>query len=589
MRKLLLITVFLLTPFTAIGAGTDDLARAMFDADWQWRLQNEPEYATMVGDYRFDAALSDTSMAAVRTALAYQRKVLEQARLIERSKLSPQNQLSLDLFIHDKEMLLRAASFHPFRYQPLSSQQGLHINFAQTVAQMPFATEVDYRNYLARLDALPAHIAGLIEQMREAIKTGWMPPKVVVAPVPAMLRQLRDNAVSGALGQPFRQIPSTIDKPARDAIALAGPALLRNRVMPALQELEDFMRAEYVPAARDTVGVGALPNGADYYAFLIARYTNARLSAADIHAMGLKEVARIRADMDKVVARTGFQGPFTRFAAFANTDQRLFYTSPEPMLARYRRIVARAQAGAPRLFSSVPAQTLLVKPAPVLGAETQGAAWYEAGAADRPAALIVNISRLDTRPMWEIETLALHEAVPGHHLQVARAQELADLPAFRRYGWNVAFGEGWALYAESLGPELGFFRDPFSAFGHLNAELFRAVRLVVDTGIHSQGWTRQQALDYMNANSANPGSDNEVEVDRYIAWPGQALGYKLGQLKIKALRERAQMTLGERFDLRRFHSAILDNGPLPLALLEQQVELWLGAAMRTSSAPPAAN
>ncbi len=232
---------------------------------------------------------------------------------------------------------------------------------------------------------------------------------------------------------------------------------------------------------------------------------------------------------------------------------------------------------------------LLVKPAPVLGAETQGAAWYEAGAADRPAALIVNISRLDTRPMWEIETLALHEAVPGHHLQVARAQELADLPAFRRHGWNVAFGEGWALYAESLGPELGFFRDPFSAFGHLNAELFRAVRLVVDTGIHSQGWTRQQALDYMNANSANPGPDNEVEVDRYIAWPAQALGYKLGQLKIKALRERAQVTLGERFDLRRFHSAILDNGPLPLALLEQQVELWLGAAMRTSSAPPVAN
>ncbi len=589
MRKLFLITVFLLAPLAAIGSTTDDQARALFDADWQWRLQNEPEYATAVGDYRFDATLTDTSLAAARNAIAYHRKVLEQARLIDRSKLTPQNQLSHELFIHEKEMLLRAASFHPFRYQPLSSHQGLHINFAQTVAQMPFATEADYRNYLARLEALPAHIAGLIEQMREAAKTGWMPPRVVLQTVPAMLRQMRENAVSGPLGQPFRQLPSTIDKPVRDALALAGPAVLRLKVAPALQELEDFMRNEYLPAARETIGASALPNGADYYAFLVARYTNAKLSAAEIHTLGLKEVARIRADMDKVIARTGFRGPFTRFSAFANTDPRLFHASAEPLLARYRRIVARANAGAPKLFASVPAQEVLVKPAPVMGAETQGAGWYEAGTADRPAAFIVNISRLDTRPLWEMETLALHETVPGHHLQVARAQELSDLPAFRRHGWNVAFGEGWALYAESLGPELGFFKDPFSAFGHLNAELFRAVRLVVDTGIHAQGWTRQQALDYMNANSANPGSDNEVEVDRYIAWPGQALGYKLGQLKIKALRERAQMTLGERFDVRRFHSAVLDNGPLPLALLEQQVDLWLSAAMRTSSAPPGAN
>ena len=231
---------------------------------------------------------------------------------------------------------------------------------------------------------------------------------------------------------------------------------------------------------------------------------------------------------------------------------------------------AAAQTAAPRPIT----------PRGALGAEELGAAWYDAGSADRPAAFVVNISRLDTRPMWEMETLALHEAVPGHHLQVARARDLADLPAFRRHGWNVAFGEGWALYAESLGPELGLLRDPFSAFGQLNSELFRAVRLVVDTGIHAQGWSRQQALDYMQANSANPASDNAIEVDRYIGWPGQALGYKLGQLKIKALRDKAQATLGERFDLRRFHSAVLDNGPLPLGFLEQQFELWLAAEVR---------
>ena len=237
----------------------------------------------------------------------------------------------------------------------------------------------------------------------------------------------------------------------------------------------------------------------------------------------------------------------------------------------------------PRLFAAVPAQEVLVKAASGAGTEKQGAAWYEAGNAERPAAFVVNTSLLETRPMWEMETLALHEALPGHHLQVARAADMADLPAFRRHGWHAAYGEGWALYAETLGPELGFFKDAFSAFGHLNADMFRAVRLVVDTGIHTQGWTRQQAIDYMNANTANAPSDNELEVDRYIAWPGQALGYKVGQLKIRALREKAQAALGDKFDLRRFHSVVLDNGPLTLALLEQQVDLWIAAAKKPAS------
>jgi uncharacterized protein (DUF885 family) len=242
-------------------------------------------------------------------------------------------------------------------------------------------------------------------------------------------------------------------------------------------------------------------------------------------------------------------------------------------------------AGLPRLFDSLPAEQLVVKPAQESGAENQGAAYYEAAADGRPAALVINTARLNSRPLWETETLALHEGVPGHHMQVARAHEQADLPEFRRYGWNAAFGEGWAMYAESLGPELGFFADPFSAFGHLNSELLRAARLVADTGIHSLGWSRQQALDYLADNTANPPSDNEVEVDRYIAAPGQALGYKLGQLRISALRDKAQAALGDKFDLRRFHGAVLDNGPLPLAMLEQQVERWIRLAARDGSGP----
>ena len=585
MRKLFAISVFMLAPLAVLaGDGENQQARALFDADWQWRMQNQPEYATLVGDYRYNASLSDTSLAGLRAALVQQRKTLEQARAIERDKLSVQNQLSQDLFIYQKEQQLKAAAFVAFSPQPLTGLQGIHIGFVQMVAQMPFATEADYRNYLARLDALPVHTAGLIEQMREGMRTGWVPPKATLRTVPAMLRQLREDAVTGALGQPFRQIPATIDKPVRDALAAAGPAVLRTKVMPALQELEDFVRTDDLPAARDSIGASALPGGQDYYAFLVAQYTGTSLTPAEIHALGLKEVARIRALMPAAIAQTGFTGSFSQFATFARSDARLFYSAPEPLLARYRRIIARTAEALPKLFAALPKQELLVKPATILAGAEQGAAWYEAGSADRPAAFVVNTARLDSHPLWEMEALTLHEALPGHHLQVARAQELADLPAFRRHAWYVGYGEGWATYAESLGPELGMFKEPFSAFGYLNDELFRAVRLVVDTGIHAKGWTRQQALDYLNANSANQPSDNEIEIDRYIAWPGQALGYKLGQLKIRALRDKAQAALGEAFDIRRFHAVMLDNGPLPLPILEQQVDQWLAGAARKNPA-----
>lgn len=590
MRKLFALTIVLLAPLVVMaGDGADQQASSLFEADWQWRLQNQPEYATSMGDYRYDASLSDTSLAASRAAIAWQRKSLEQARLIERDKLSGQNQLSYDVFVYEKELLLRGAAFYQYNPQPLTSLQGIHISFAQLLAQMPMATEADYRNYLSRLDALPAHLAGITEQMREGMRSGWTAPKAALREVPTALKALRENALAGALAQPFRQIPSTIDKPVREALAAAGTAALRTKVMPALQELENFMRSEYLPAARESIAASALPGGQDYYAWLVAQHTSTTLSPKELHALGLREVERIRALMPAAVARTGFNGSFTRFAAFANSDARLFAASPAPLLARYRRILARAADGMPKLFAAAPKQELLVKPASAPAFGAQGAAWYEAGAGERPAAFVVNTARLDAHPLWAMETLALHEGVPGHHLQVSRARELADLPAFRRHAWYAAYGEGWAMYAETLGPELGLYKDPFSAFGHLNAELFRAVRMVVDTGIHAQGWTRKQAIDYMNATTANPASDNEIEVDRYIAWPGQALGYKVGQLKIRALREKAQAALGDKFDPRRFHSVVLDTGPLPLAILEQQVDGWLEAATRKNIVPLQAN
>jgi uncharacterized protein (DUF885 family) len=592
MRRLFA-TFALLVPLAAIGADSaSEQARTLFERDWQWRLQHQPEYATSIGDYRYDATLSDISPDGLRAAIAHERRMLDAARAIERAGLGGQDRLSYELFIDDKERKLAAAAVYPFDPQPLTAQDGLHIRLPQIVAQMPFATEADYRNYLGRIEALPAHVDGLVEQMREGMRTGWVAPKVSMRAVPALLRAMRLELVDGPLGAPFRRIPAAIPKETRDQLSAAGPAALRAKAAPALEKLETFVRDEYLPAARDSIGASSLPDGAAWYAQAVRNATTTELTPAEIHALGLQEVARIRTAMGGAIARTGFRGSIAEFLKFARSDPRLFYTSAEPLLARYRRTIARASARLPALFDTLPAEPLLVKPMQQAGAAQQAAAYYEAGSPKRSAALVVNTSLLHTRPMWMIETLTLHEALPGHHLQVARAHGIDGLPAFRRFGWNVAYGEGWALYAETLGPQLGFFKDPFSAFGHLNDELFRAARLVVDTGIHAFGWPRQQALDYLNANTANPPSDNEAEVDRYIARPAQALGYKIGQLRLQALRDKARTTLGLRFDQRRFHAAVLDNGPLPLAMLEREVKRWIaaeaGAADDAPAAPPPA-
>lgn len=591
MRKLLAICVFSLLPLVAGAADTaEPQARALFSSDWQWRLQTRPEYATAIGDHRFNHTLSDTSLAASRAALLHHRAMLQQARAIATERLAAQDRLSLELFIHEQDEILKQLAFYPYQIQPISNQDGLHIRFAQMVAQMPFASEQDYRDYLARLDAMPAHVDGLIEQMREGMVTGWVAPKTAVAGVPAMLRAMRESIESGALAEPFASIPATIAPAAREEFAAAGPAALRIKVAPSLQILENFIRNEYLPAARDTIAASALPGGPEYYALLVAQQTGGAMTPFEVHALGLREVERIRAIIRGVITRTGFSGSFAQFSAFANSDKRLFFKTPEKLLARYRKVMGRANAQLPRLFLTLPAEDLVVKPAALENGDAVGGAYYEEGSAIRPAGLVVNTARLDARPIWEVEALALHEGVPGHHLQVARAHQLAGLPAFRRHAWYPAFGEGWALYAESLGYEMGFYKDAFSAFGQLNSELLRAARMVADTGIHAMGWSRQQAIDYLNANTANALADNEIEVDRYIAQPAKALAYKAGQLRIQALRARAQMVLGERFDVRQFHEALLANGPLPLPILERQVGRWIEESLEAAShpAPPRA-
>jgi uncharacterized protein (DUF885 family) len=592
---LLLAALVLSTPLQAAAA--DKLSdnapfnvagqmRALFERDWQWRLRHQPEYATGIGEHRYDALLSDTSLAEQRSQIEHDRRMLELARQFDPAQVKDQDRLSLELFILDKEQRLARAAIVPFDPQPITARDGLHIRLPQLAAQMPFVTEDDYRNYIARLNAVPRHIEGIVEQLREGMRTGWTAPKMLMEGLPAQLRALREHLGDGALSEPFRRLPATIPQEVREKLALDGQAAVAG-LAPSLQQLEDFIRTDYLPAARPTIAASSLPGGGAWYALLVKSATTTDLAPAEIHALGQKEVARIRTEIAALVPRTGFKGKLAQFIAFARSDPRLFFTAPDALLNRYRRTIARTYSHLPLLFNTVPADELAVKPVQALGADGQGAAYYEAGSPERAAALVVNTARLDTRPMWEVETLTLHEAVPGHHLQVARAQGNAELPAFRRNAWYVAYGEGWAQYAESLGPELGLLRDPLPRFGYLADELLRAARLVVDTGIHAMGWTRKQAVDYLNANTANLPSDNEVEVDRYIGHPGEALGYKLGQLRIASLRTEAQTALGERFDLRAFHDAVLDNGALPLGVLERQVRRWI-AAQTPPPAPPAA-
>jgi uncharacterized protein (DUF885 family) len=587
MRRLFTLLV-LATPLACAAAAPQTAAEqvhALFERDWQWRMQHQPEFATIVGDHRYDSTLSDTSLDATRAAIEHEWRMLDAIGQVERAQLEGQDRISYDLFVGDKERKLSAAAFYPFDPQPVTAQDGIQVRLPQLVAEMPFATETDYRNYIARLAALPRHVDGLIEQMREGMRSGWTAPKVTVRPVPEMLRALRTHLADGALGEPFRRIPATIAAPVREALLAAGTAALNEGAAPALQKLEDFIRTDYLPAARDSIAASALPGGAAWYAMLVRNATTTTMTPAEVHALGLKEVARLRELLPAAIARTGFQGGFKEFTAFARSDPRLFYTDAQALLARYRRTIARASAHLPELVATVPAQEIAVRAS---SQERGVAAYYQAGTPERAAALVVNTTHLEQRPMWEVETLALHEAVPGHHLQAARAQEL-ELPAFRRFGWYIAFGEGWATYAETLGPQMGFYKDAFSAFGHLNDQLFRAARLVVDTGIHSLGWSRQNAIDYLNANTANAPADNEIEVDRYIAQPGQALGYTIGELRIEALRDKASAALGEAFELPRFHDAVLGAGALPLGILDRQVDAWIAAESaraKAAQAPP---
>jgi uncharacterized protein (DUF885 family) len=551
--------------------------RKFFDVEWDWDMSHSPEDATLMGDRRFDDRLSDLSAEAIRAGKSHLVARLEHAQSFLRRPLSDEDRLSLDVFIESTERELAFAQL-PLERLAISQQDGPHRSLP-TLAQVPdFRDEPALRAYVERLAAMPRYIDQVIQLLDEGRKSGWVAAREPLRDLPASIRAVRAKSErQSVFFQPLLHPAATIPQGAQAALATLAETRIRTLVDPAFERLAAYVEKVYLPAARVDPGVWALPEGAAYYAAAVRLHTTTTRTPAEIHALGLREVSRIRAEMDALMRKTGHKGTRAEFDQMLRTDRRFYHPDGAHLLAGYKEIARRIDAALPRLFARLPKLPYGVIETPALEAPTATTAYYRPGSIEdnRSANFVANTYKPETRPVWEMEALTLHEAVPGHHLQIARAQELTDLPRFRREGMFTAFVEGWALYAESLGPELGMFQDPYAKYGQLTYEMWRAVRLVVDTGMHSMKWTRQQAIGFFVANTAKSQHDIEVEIDRYIVWPGQALAYKVGELEIKRLRAEAQKALGPRFDLKAFHEVVLGAGALPLRLLERRVRAYI--------------
>jgi uncharacterized protein (DUF885 family) len=559
--------------------------RRLLAAYWDQQNVEYPEFATYTGYPGQNARWTDYSPAAVRRRRAGTADLHAALRTIDPARVPAAERLNHELFRRQVEQDLASLRF-PVELLAVSQLGGPQY-LADVVGLMPARTAADYRDILARLDGVPAVVDQTVALLDSGLKVGVTQPRVVLRDVVAQLDALVSEDVgANPITRPFTRIPASVPEAERDRLRAAAATALARRVAPAYRRLRTYLADTYVPRARETVGLSALPDGRAWYAFNARRETTIDRAAEETHRVGLAEVARIRAAMDSVMRAAGFAGTFAEFTRFLRTDPRFYHSDSASLVRAYRDVAKRADPGLVRLFGRLPRTPYGVGTIPSYSAPSQTTAYYEPGSPDvgRPGFYMVNTYKLDTRPTWEMEALTLHEAVPGHHLQIALAQELGEVPAFRRYTGATAFVEGWALYAESLGPELGFYADPYSKFGQLTYEIWRAIRLVLDTGIHALGWTRQQAIDYFVANSAKTEHDIVVEVDRYIASPGQALAYKTGELRIRALRADAERQLGGRFDVRAFHDVVLGAGAVPLDVLEERVRAWVAREARRVTA-----
>ncbi len=551
----------------------------LFKEDWEWQLKEFPEMATMLGDNRYNNMLTDISLEAREKRKAHDKEMLTRIQAIDRTKLAGQDATSYDLFLRDKQM---AIDGHRFKeaFAPITQMNGPQIDFPGVLENMPLKTVKDYENYVARLNVYPKYIEQTIALLQRGITEKWVKPAVPLRTVPAQIEgQIFDDPTKSTAFNPFTKFSAEIPENERPRLIEAAKKAISESFTPALKKLHGFVKDTYLPACTQSIAVSELPDGKDFYVYSARRETTTNLTPPEIHEIGKREVERIRRDMAAAMQQAGFKGSFQEFLTFLRTDPRFYFTKPEDLLSATAVIAKRADAELPKLFAELPRNTYGIKAFADYEAPAQTTGQYRLGASDgsRPGYYMVNTYRLEMRPKYEMEALSLHESVPGHHLQIARAQELKDLPDFRRNGGYTAFIEGWGLYSESLGTEMGFYTDPYSKFGQLTYEMWRACRLVVDTGMHTMGWTREQAINFMKENTAKSEQDIIVEIDRYIVWPGQALAYKIGELKIKELRAKAKQELGDKFDVRKFHNAVLDDGPLPLEVLEKSINEWIAA------------
>jgi uncharacterized protein (DUF885 family) len=471
----------------------------------------------------------------------------------------------------------------PFELLRINQMGGVQQSVAQVISSTTFKTTKDYEDLVERLNGVPALIEQTIALLQQGLDQKITPPQITMRDVPQQVLNLMvKNPAESSMLEPFKEMSSLVPAADQARLRQAANDAFARKVEPAYQRLHDFLVTKYLPGCRSTIGTNKLPNGDKIYAYTTRLQTTTELPPAQIHQIGLDEVKRIRGEMEKVIASTGFKGDFHAFTKYLLTDPKFYYTDAESLLAGYRDIAKQIDPKLVEFFGILPRLPYGIRAVPAYAEKSQAGAYYEPGSlkAGRPGYFFANTYDLPGRPKWGMETLTLHEAVPGHHFQIAIAQEREDLPEFRKHGEYNAFAEGWALYAESLGYEMGFFKDPYQNFGHLGDEMLRAVRLVVDTGLHSMDWSREQAIKYFEENTGNPPHDIEVEVDRYIVWPSQALGYKIGQLKIRELRSSAEKELGQKFDLRAFHDEVLKNGSLPLSVLEAHLKEWVAQAKK---------
>ncbi len=576
-----LIAVLLLQPFEARAQGgrTNQTTRALndlFAAEWDYTMQQNPTWASRLGDRRWNDRWEDASLAAIERRHARALAALDKLRKIDRRKLHPPDQLNYDLFKKEYETSVEENQFRWYLV-PLNQREG--VQTADELADaLRFETIKDYEDWIARLRALPRYLDQTVALMREGIRAHMLLPKITMQRVPNQIdKQIVDAPEASPFFKPLKSFPGSVPEKDRARLTQAAKDAISSGVIPAYKGFKEFFVKEYLPASFDQVGAWQMRDGDRMYAFFARKYTTTQLTPKEVHETGLAEVKRISVAMQAVMDKVGFQGTRQEFFKFLRTDPRFYFKSGEELLDAYRALTRRIDPQLVKIFRTLPRTPYGVEPIPDKIAPDTTTAYYREPAADgsRAGTYFVNLYQPETRPKWEMMALSLHESVPGHHLQIALAFEQGELPNFRRYGGYTAFIEGWGLYSESLGEEMGLYDDPYAKFGQLTYEMWRAVRLVVDTGIHAQHWDRQRAIDFFLEHAAKNENDVINEVDRYISWPGQALAYKIGELKIKELRARARRELGDTFDLKEFHEVVLRSSAVPLDILEEQIRAWI--------------